>query len=250
MIAVGKKESEVIGVDLLKAGTAALGIHLSLAQIERFRAYYQEIASWNTRVNLTSVTRWEDVQTTHFVDSLTVSLAIPQAVLESSRIVDVGSGAGFPGIPLKIAFPSARVTLIESTGKKAAFLSHLTHALRLEDVDVRTGRAEALAHDPELRESFDCVVSRAVAGMAALVELTLPFCRVGGIVVTHKKLDTRDELRRAQRAIETMGGGLKEVTEVNPEILGGARRLVVLDKLSPTPDRYPRRSGMPAKRPL
>ena len=250
MITVGKKESEGIGVELLKAGTAALGIHLSLAQIERFRAYYQEIASWNTRVNLTSVTRWEDVQTIHFVDSLTVTLAIPRALLESGRIVDVGSGAGFPGIPLKIAFPSARVTLIESTGKKAAFLTHLTHTLGLEDVDVRTGRAEALAHDPELRESFDCVVSRAVAVMAALAELTLPFCRVGGVVVAQKKLDTRDEVRQAQRAIETMGGGLKDVTEVSPEILGGARSLVVLEKLNPTPDRYPRRPGMPAKRPL
>ena len=234
----------------MRAGAASIGINLGLPQIDRFRLYYEEIVEWNTRVNLTSVTRYEEVQTRHFLDSLTVSLAVPKDLVESGRLLDVGSGAGFPGVPMRIAFPRLSVTLIESTSKKTAFLVHLTKGLGLHDVDVRTGRAERLAHDPELRESFDLVLVRAVGGMAVLAELTLPFCRTGGIVVAQKSLHIEDELDRARRAFETLGERLKEVKEVDIRELGEPRRLVVLEKVSPTPSRFPRRPGIPAKRPL
>jgi 16S rRNA (guanine527-N7)-methyltransferase len=192
------------------------------------------------------VTRWEDVQTTHFLDSLTVRLGMSS---DSGRLADVGSGAGFPGVPLKIVFPGLQTTLIESTGKKTAFLHHLAGDLDLE-MDVRKGRAETLAHEPDLRESFDFVTSRAVAGMAVLAELCLPFCRVGGTVVAQKKGDIEEEIANAGRAIDAMGGRLKEVKEVSLSGLGEARRLVLLEKVRPTPDKYPRRPGVPAKRPL
>ena len=192
------------------------------------------------------MTRWEDVQTTHFLDSLTVRLGMSS---DSGRLADVGSGAGFPGVPLKIVFPGLQTTLIESTGKKTAFLHHLAGDLDLE-MDVRKGRAETLAHEPDLRESFDFVTSRAVAGMAVLAELCLPFCRVGGTVVAQKKGDIEEEIANAGRAIDAMGGRLKEVKEVSLSGLGEARRLVLLEKVRPTPDRYPRRPGVPAKRPL
>lgn len=237
-------------MDLLKTGAANLGIQLSCTQMRQFRQYCQILADWNKRMNLTSVSGWEEVQTRLFLDSLTVSLAVPRELFESGRFVDVGSGAGFPGIPLKIAFPSLRATLIESTAKKTAFLVHLKDELRLADVDVRRGRAETLAHQPELREGFDLVLVRAVASMAVLAELTLPFCRVGGAVIAQKSVCIEGELRQAGKAIETMGGRLKEVKEVAVEELGQARVLVVLEKTGPTPDRFPRRPGMPSKRPL
>ena len=237
-------------MELLKAGASKLGVHLSLAQMELFRRYYEELVDWNTRVNLTSVSGPENVQTTLFLESLVVSVAIPEDLLKSGRFVDVGSGGGFPGVPLKIAFPGLSATLIDSTAKKTAFLVNLKEMLGLSDVDVRTGRAETLAHDPTLRETFDVVLIRGVARMPALAELTLPFCRTGGIVIAQKKPGIQDEIRRAQRSIETMGGVLKEVREVAVSELGDARGLVVLEKVSPTPERYPRRPGMPAKRPL
>jgi 16S rRNA (guanine527-N7)-methyltransferase len=241
-------------VELLEAGAKALGIHLSLVQMQRFRRYYEELTDWNTRVNLTSVTGWREVQARHFVDSLTVSLAIPPDLLESGRFVDVGSGAGFPGVPLKIAFPGLRPTLVEATARKAAFLSALKDVLGLVDVDVRTGRGETLAHDPELRGGFDFALVRAVGSMAVLAEVTLPFCRVGGFVVAQKKRAIEGEIARARRAVETMGGRVREVRDVTEvagtEYLGEDRSLVILEKVGPTPDRYPRRPGMPAKRPI
>lgn len=234
----------------LTAGAAALGIRLNATQLAQFHRYYQELTDWNTRVNLTSITGWEEVQARHFLDSLTVSLAIPRDLLESGRFVDVGSGAGFPGLPLKIAFPSLRATLVDSTAKKTAFLVALRDGLGLSGVDVLTGRAETLAHEPTLRESFDFVLVRGVASMAALAEITLPFCRVGGVVIAHKKLGIEDEMARAQRAIEVVGGGVREMREVALWQLNDSRGLVVLEKLRPTPAQYPRRPGIPAKRPL
>ena len=237
-------------MDLLQTGAGALGIHLGLAQLEQFRRYYDEILDWNGRVNLTSVTVWEKVQTAHFLDSLSVALVIPRESLERGRFVDIGSGAGFPGIPLKVAFPGLRATLIESTAKKATFLAHIVEMLGLGEVDVRTGRAETLAHEPILRESFDVALVRAVASVAVLAELTLPLCRVGGVVVAHKKMGIEDELAQAQTAIEALGGALAEVREVVVPGLTEPRALVVLEKVAPTPERYPRRPGIPAKRPL
>ena len=237
-------------VDLLTKGAAALGIDLSAKQRDQFSRYYDELLVWNDRVNLTSVVAWEEVQARHFLDSLTVLLVMAGESLESSRFVDVGSGAGFPGLPLKIAFPRSRPTLIEATGKKTAFLTHLTTELGLEEVEVLTGRAETLAHCVRLRESFDLVLARGVAKMAALSEQTLPFCRLGGLVVCHKSRGCEAEVTAAGRAIETLGGRHEEIREVTLPELGTSRALVVLQKVRQTPANYPRRPGVPRRRPL
>ena len=238
-----------IQADLLATGAKALGIRLSETQTSRFVRYYDELVRWNERVNLTSITEWEAVQSRHFLDSLSAAQALSPQMLQSGSFIDVGSGGGFPGLPLKLAFPGMRGTLLEATAKKTAFLAHLSEILELEDILVRTGRAETLAHDAEMREAFDMALARAVAEVATLAELTLPFVRVGGIVVMHKKADIADELERAQGAIETLGGRLREVLPVTLPGLD-ERALVVLEKQHPTPERYPRRPGMPAKRPL
>ena len=236
-------------LELLTSGADALGIPLDASQLEQFRIYYETLTDWNSRVNLTSITDWEEVLLRHFLDSLSVSLAISPSLGQSAKFIDIGSGGGFPGMPLKIAMPSLQATLVDSTAKKTAFLEHLTKAVGCTDVVVLKGRAETLAHDSDLRENFDLVFSRAVAGLNVLVELTLPFCRTGGAVVLQKKLGIDDEISRAHTAIETLGGKFTELKQVPVKGLED-RGLVVIEKVEPTPERYPRRPGIPAKRPL
>ena len=234
----------------LVAGAEALGIVLTDAQARRFVRYYAELARWNERVNLTAITDWDAAQSLHFLDSLSAARALSPELLASCEFVDVGSGGGFPGIPMKLAFDGMRGTLLDSTAKKTAFLSHAVETLELRDMSVRTGRAETLAHDADMRERFDIAFARAVAEVAALAELTLPFVRVGGVVVLHKKADIAAELSRAETALDTLGGSLRESLPVSISGILGDRTLVVIEKHSRTPARYPRRPGMPAKRPL
>ena len=244
------REVDLAHPELLTAGAAAIRVHLNLAQIEQFQRYYLELVDWNSRVNLTSIKEWEQVQIRLFLDSLSVIMAVPSGLLKAGRFVDVGSGAGFPGLALKIAFPGIDVTLIEATAKKTAFLNHLKETLGLPDVGILTGRSETLAHDLQLREGFDVVLARALARMNALAELTLPFCRPGGIVIAQKSAGVEDEVTQARKAIETMGGVLREVKELAIPELERQTTLVVLEKVNPTPERYPRQPGMPAKRPI
>ena len=235
-------------MDKLIAGAAELGIRLDDQQVDRFRLYYEELVDWNRRVNLTSVADCEGVQIKHFLDSLT---AAPLIGNESSRVVDIGSGAGFPGVPLKIACRGIDLTLVESVNKKAVFLRHLVDCLGLEGVEVAAARAEALAHDGRYRERYDIAISRGVAALSTLAELSLPFCAVGGRFIAMKKGDIGDEVASSERAVDMLGGKLAEVKPVELDEFRGERRsLVVIEKLSPTPDRYPRRPGMPRKRPL
>ena len=230
-------------------GAAALSIPLDDAQAAQFRRYRDELAAWNRRVNLTAVTDPDEVVAKHFLDSLSVAAAVSDGErAHGLRLLDLGSGAGFPGIPLKIAFPQWRVALLEATGKKAAFLEHVIGALALEGASVVTGRAETVAHDSEHRECYDVVVSRAVAPMRVLAELCMPFCRTGGTFVAQKSAGADDEVSAARQAIETMGGRLACKQEVSYD--GGEGLLVVVEKSAWTPSRYPRRPGIPAKRPL
>ena len=236
--------------DPLALGAAALGIHLDEAQLGQFARYHHALAEWHNRANLTSVTGWEQVRTTHFLDSLTVALALPPAVLRGGSVLDVGSGGGFPGLPLKIAFPGVRMGLLEANGKKASFLRELIDVLRLDAVTVHHGRAEDLARDPTLRETFDAVLARALARMPVLAELTLPFLRPGGLLLAQKKGDFTAEVDRAEEAIATLGGGAPLVRWLDPEHLTGPRALVLVSKVATSPSAYPRRPGMPAKHPL
>ena len=237
-------------MERLLRGAGKLGIELDAAQLGRFEGFYQQLVDWNRRINLTSVTEYEEVQTRHFLDSLSVSAAIPAEMLRGARLLDVGSGAGLPGVPLAIAHSELSVTLLEATAKKAAFLEQLVDELELDGVDVLTGRAETLAHDVRLRERFDVVASRAVAKLPVLAELTLPFCRVGGLVVAQKARRAEQEIEDAVPAIAELGGNLPAVTPVTVPESDVRRLLVTIDKRAPTPSRYPRRPGIPSKRPL
>ena len=238
-------------MEKLKSGAAKLGLYLSQRQLEQFHIYYQELVDWNQRINLTSITGYEEVQVMHFLDSLTVNLALGQSIIGGGfRVIDVGTGAGLPGVPLKILFPDIKLVLLESTAKKAEFLRHLERRLELDNVEIVAGRAEDAAHETRYREKFDLALSRAVAPLPALVELTLPFCAVGGSVVAQKKGDIDIEIKMAARAINRLGGELQEVMAVDMEEFPDRRRLVIIDKVTHTLPQYPRRPGMPAKRPI
>jgi 16S rRNA (guanine527-N7)-methyltransferase len=237
-------------MNLLAEGAREFGIDLTQAQLDRFEAYYRRLVDWNARINLTSITGHGEVRVLHFLDSLSVACALPREGLDDSKLIDVGSGAGFPGVPLAIAFPRLRVTLLEATGKKVAFLDEVTRALALDNVTTLHGRAEDLARREEHREGYDLAVARAVAGMRTLVEYAMPFLRVNGIFVASKGAGAAEEAEGAARAIHRLGGRLLEVVPVDLHVLDEPRGLVVVEKVAPTTARYPRRAGVPSKKPL
>ena len=237
----------------LAEGARGLGINLSSGQLEQFEIYYRELTDWNERANLTAITGYEEAQVRHFLDSLTVCLPYREAeegLPSTIRVVDVGSGAGFPGLPLKLAFPDLELHLIESVGKKTAFLEHICGALGLDEVTVHTGRAETLAREPELRDGFDLALVRGVARMSLLLEYALPFCRVGGKTVALKHGGLETELAEAEFALSELGGKIVGVFPVSLPGLTDNRVAAAFEKVAPTPERYPRRVGIPAKRPL
>ena len=242
-------------MELLARGAAALGLPLGAAQLEAYEVYFRELIAWNQRANLTAITDYEEVQQKHFLDSLTVALPLVRRWGAGERLghralVDVGTGAGFPGLALKIAFPALRVTLIEATGKKVRFLEHVVATLGVEDVRVVWGRAEELAHQPEHRERYDVATARAVASLASLAELLLPFVRIGGLAIAPKKGDIAAEVDAARHAVAVTGGAVAEIVPVRLPELPDERALVVLAKERPTPPTYPRPAGVPARRPL
>jgi 16S rRNA (guanine527-N7)-methyltransferase len=206
---------------------------------------------WNQRFNLTSITDYKEVQLKHFLDSLTVIIAIKKSeVTKDLYVIDIGSGAGFPGLPIKIAFPNIKLVLLEATGKKTAFLTHLIEKLDFHNIEVLSGRAEEFAHRTKYREKFDIVLSRAVAPLPTLVELTLPFCSLKGRTIIQKKGDIDVELTKATRSIKLLGGRIYELKKVELLELIDDHYLITIDKVSITPIKYPRRSGMPAKKPI
>ncbi len=238
-------------MEKLIAGAMKLGLQLNPRQVEQFSIYYQELVDWNQRINLTTITDYEEVQIKHFLDSLTITLAWKTPPSNAGlSLIDIGTGAGLPGIPLKIVFPDIRLVLLDSTAKKATFLRHLKEKLGLDMVEIIVGRAEEVAHQLEYREQFDVVLSRAVAPLPTLVELTLPFCTIGGSFIAQKKGNIEVEIRQSAKAISTLGGNLREIRNIDLEEFTDERQLVIIDKVAPTPHQYPRRPGIPAKRPL
>lgn len=234
-------------MELLSKGARALNLQLSEAQLRAFQIYYEELVAWNERFNLTTITSYENVQVKHFLDSLSCALALPKG---TASCIDVGSGAGFPGIPLKIARPELSLALLETTGKKVAFLCHLIECLGLKEAQAIKGRAEELGQDSLHRERYEVVLARAVAPLPVLVEYTLPLCRVGGRVIAQKGPEAQAEALASGYGIAILGGKLARILPVELHGLAEERHLVIIEKVFPTPLKYPRRPGIPAKRPL
>lgn len=238
-------------MERLKVGSAKMGLQLGERELSLFQTCYEELVDWNQKMNLTAITDYEKVQINHFLDSLTVfSVWQPSPDNPNPKVIDIGTGAGMPGIPLKIVMPCIRLTLLDSTNKKIGFLNHLKEKLGLDDVEVVSGRAEEIARLSEYREQFDLVLARGLAAMPTLAELTLPFCAVGGKVILHKKLDIKAELNSAKKAVFTVGGKRAELKPVTLPEFTDSRCLVVINKVTRTPGKYPRRNGVPAKDPI
>ena len=238
-------------MNVLIAGARELGIALAGCHLTAFETCYRELVAWNERFNLTAITDWEGVLVRHFLDSLSCLKALPRMELAAgARVIDVGTGAGFPGLALKIVCPGMRLTLLEATGKKVTFLEHVVGVLGLEKVEVIHGRAEELGRDPAHREQYDWALARAVAEMPALAEYLLPLVRVGGAALAQKGEGAAAEVHRANAAIVTLGGRVRQLTPVELRGLAETRYLVVADKVVATPAKYPRRPGVPQKRPL
>jgi 16S rRNA (guanine527-N7)-methyltransferase len=244
--------SELRRMALLKLRQAArdlLGLELTPEQQEAFERYAHELLTWNeSRVNLTAITEPLAVEIRHFLDSLSVLRVVPLPL--RAKVIDVGAGAGFPGLPLRIVCPSVQLTLLEATGKKAVFLEHVVETLTLTNVKVVNARAEEAGQNPAYREQFDLVLARAVAHMPILVEYLLPLCRVGGHCVAMKGESAAAEIALAENALRLLGGRLAQLTPIELPHVAETHYLVVIEKVAATPHHYPRRPGVPTKKPL
>ena len=234
--------------ELARHALSLFGLRLSAAQRRLFQTYEDELITWNQQVNLTAIDTADQIRTKHFLDSISTICVLRGSPLNS--LVDVGTGAGFPGIPLKILFPEMRLTLIESVGKKAQFCQHMVEVLGLENVEVLTSRAEDLGMPGRHREKYDWAVARAVASMPVLAEYLLPLVKVGGAILAQKGESAHVEVQSAQNAIRVLGGKLGRISQVTLPGVVDERFLVVIEKQAATPSQYPRRAGIPAKKPL
>jgi 16S rRNA (guanine527-N7)-methyltransferase len=233
---------------LTQSAQELLGVEIQPHQLAALERYSQDLQSWNKRHSLTAIREPEKITIKHFLDSMTCLLAIRGT--PAARVVDVGTGAGFPGLPLKILCPNVQLTLIESVGKKADFCRHVVATLGLEGVEVLQERAEIIGQDPEHRESYDWAMARAVAKMSVLVEYLLPLVRLGGRALAQKGESGPAEAHDAETSIRMLGGHLRQIIPVTLPSVTEDRYLVVVDKIAATPEKYPRRVGIPAKRPL
>lgn len=236
-------------LDVLCQGAEVYGVRLSLDQTSQFERYLALLREWAPRANLVGDVNPDVVQRRHFLESIALGAALREREImrPQSDVLDLGAGAGFPGVVLKIVWPGLHITLIEATAKKTAFLSVLVAALAFDDVSVITGRAETLAHATKLRGQFDLVLARAVAPLPALIELALPFARVGGRLVTPKGSRVEAEIAASANALKILGGKLFAVPFAVP---GPPQTLVAVLKERESPPDYPRRSGVPRKSPL
>ncbi|MGQ0605311.1 MAG: 16S rRNA (guanine(527)-N(7))-methyltransferase RsmG [Anaerolineales bacterium] len=233
---------------LLSGARSLLGLELTPAQVGAFQLYADELRAWNEKFNLTAITDPYAIQIKHFLDSLTVLKVITGG--QPLRVIDVGTGAGFPGLPLKIVCPAIHLTLVDATGKKASFCEHVARRLKLSDVTVVHARAEEVGQQREHRERYDWAVARAVAEMPTLAEYLLPLVKRGGHVLAQKGKDAPAEAFGAARAIQKLGGELEQIVPVELPGVAEERYLIVLRKVAATHSRFPRRPGVPGKTPL
>ena len=225
-----------------------LSIVLNDKQTQQFEQYYNILVEWNKVMNLTAITEYEEVVEKHFLDSLTIVDAINMEKIET--LIDVGTGAGFPGIPLKIAFPHLKVTLLDSLNKRIKFLNEVIDLLELDDIKTIHGRAEDYAKQVEYREQYDICVSRAVANLATLSEYCLPYVKVDGLFVPYKSGEIDEELKSSEKAVSILGGKVEEVVKFQLPGTDIGRSFVKIHKIKETKKKYPRKAGMPTKEPL
>ncbi len=233
---------------LIEAAKTLFNVHLTARQVISLIHYERELLDWNQKFNLTAIRDKDSIRTKHFLDSFSCVLA--WKAQPPRRLVDVGTGAGFPGIPLKILYPTMQLTLVESVGKKAMFCQHIVGLLGLDRVDVVQGRVEDIGQQSEHRESYDWGIARAVANLNVLSEFLLPLIKVSGTMLAQKGESGLAEAQAAEKAMKVLGGKLKQVIPVNLPGVADDRYLVVIDKIAATPPIYPRKPGIPAKQPL
>lgn len=240
---------EKIFVDKMTFGAEELGITLSDRQYDQFYKYYKLLNEWNQVMNLTSITEMEDVVNKHFVDSLSL-VKVVQLDEKKLSMIDVGTGAGFPGIPLKIVFPKISVVLLDSLNKRIRFLNEIITKLDLKDIATIHGRAEDYGKNKNYRESFDICVSRAVANTATLAEYCIPFVKLGGMFVAYKSGKFEEEMEKGKEAIKILGGNIEKVEQFVLSGTDAKRELVVIRKRIKTDKKYPRKAGLPKKEPI
>lgn len=245
---MGNSKMEKYNTDFFIRDLHQFHITLSDRQVEQFLRYYELLVEWNQVMNLTAITEYEDVLKKHFVDSVSLVQAIDLS--QDLSVIDVGTGAGFPGLALKLAFPRLRVTLLDSLNKRIQFLDAVIGELGIDGVETIHGRAEDLAKPGKLRESFDICVSRAVANLSTLSEYCLPFVKVGGLFVSYKSERISEELAAAERAVGLLGGSVERQVEFTLPDSDVYRNLVMIRKEKDTPGKYPRKAGLPGKEPL
>ncbi len=233
---------------LAEQASALLGLTLTPEQETQFDLYASELAVWNQQVNLTAITDLDAVRVRHFLDSLTIAKAA--ALTPGLRVIDVGTGAGFPGLPLRIICPELRLTLLEATGKKVAFLEHVIDLLKLDNVTTLNSRAEDAGHEPTQRGAYDLVLARAVARLPSLLEYLLPFAKVGGLCIAMKGRTAQAEAANSSRALAVLGGKLRGIETFHLPEIEEPHHLVVIEKGTATPRDYPRKPGIPTRKPL
>jgi 16S rRNA (guanine527-N7)-methyltransferase len=227
---------------------ALFNVHITERQMMALITYEKELIEWNQKFNLTAIRDTESIRTKHFLDSFSCVLAWRAS--PPKHLIDIGTGAGFPGIPLKILYPSLKLSLVESVGKKAMFCQHMVRVLGLDHVNVIQARAEDLGQKPDHREKYDWAVARAVANLNVLSEYLIPLVKVGGMGLAQKGESGPAEAQSAEKAMELLGGKLKQLIPVNLPGVVEDRYLVVMEKVAATPPKYPRKPGIPMKQPL
>lgn len=224
------------------------GIQLSDEQMNQFKLYFELLVEWNEKMNLTAITDLEGVYLKHFYDSISAALYFDFSNV--TTVCDVGAGAGFPSLPIKICFPHLHVTIVDSLNKRITFLNHLSEQLKLENVNFVHSRAEDFGQNPKYREQFDCVMARAVARLPVLSELCLPLAKKDGCFVALKAAAGSEELKEAGKAISVLGGALKNEYYYHLPVEDSERSLFVFEKIKQTPKKYPRKPGVPNKQPI
>ena len=223
-----------------------LGVRFSVEQIEQFYKYMNLLIEWNEKMNLTAITEPKEIILKHFIDSLTILKYID----DNSKLVDVGTGAGFPGVPLSIMNPTLKITLVDSLNKRLIFLQEVVKELNLKNIEIVHARAEEFGQNKNYREKFDIATSRAVANLATLSEYLVPLVKIGGKIISMKASNAKEEINDAQKAIEVLGGKIEKIEEFNLPESDIGRTIIIIDKNKCTPAIYPRKAGTPAKEPI